>query len=431
MTSQTPPYPYFNGITYNPSFFSSSSSSTSSGGLTQTQANLLYLRKTTADTASFLETFSGGISSSAIDALSSSSSLDIGTDTARSGSVNIGTGVGSLGGINIGALTNTTTINGILVGQNGCLAGRTNYLSINTSTLPQNLPSNINIFLFIYFTGSTALKTYNMTSATNIGQKILMKNGSSVSVNIAFPVGAGIYLFTDVATNFASVFYTLKTTEVLDMYWNGTNWVQTAASNTMPELTTTGFVSVGGSLTANSDFNMGQIGSRLLLNGSYGTGGQYFTSQGGNAPVWSDPYFIGTATSDLNMGDYNISTTTGNINLGAGGVLKLGGSSGVAGQYLVSGGTGTPTWVSSTSTWNGTATSALNMTTYDITTTTGSLNIGTGGFIKLNSSVGTSGQYLSSTGPSTSPAWATLPASTWVGTATSSLNMNSNAITAA
>ena len=28
MTSQTPPYPYFNGITYNPSFFSSSSSST-------------------------------------------------------------------------------------------------------------------------------------------------------------------------------------------------------------------------------------------------------------------------------------------------------------------------------------------------------------------------------------------------------------------
>ena len=40
MSSATAPYPYFNGITYNPSFFSSSSST----GLTQAQANLLYLK---------------------------------------------------------------------------------------------------------------------------------------------------------------------------------------------------------------------------------------------------------------------------------------------------------------------------------------------------------------------------------------------------
>ena len=149
MTSQTPPYPYFDGIVYNPSFFSSSSSSTSSGGLTQTQANLLYLRKTTADTATVLETFSSGISSPAIDALSSSSSIDIWTDTTRSGSVNIGNGAGSIGGINIGASTNTTTINGILVGKNGCLAGRTNYLSIDTSTLPKTLSTSINTFLLM------------------------------------------------------------------------------------------------------------------------------------------------------------------------------------------------------------------------------------------------------------------------------------------
>ena len=66
MSSANAPYPYFNGITYNSSFFSSSSSS--STGLTQEQANSLYLRKTTTDTATALETFSGGISSTTIQA---------------------------------------------------------------------------------------------------------------------------------------------------------------------------------------------------------------------------------------------------------------------------------------------------------------------------------------------------------------------------
>jgi len=96
MTSQTPPYPYFNGITYNPSFFSSSST-----GLTQGQANLLYLKKTTADTATALETFSGGLLSNSLKPIAASDILDIAT-TQTSGAINIGSLPSRSGNINIG-----------------------------------------------------------------------------------------------------------------------------------------------------------------------------------------------------------------------------------------------------------------------------------------------------------------------------------------
>lgn len=62
MASSDPPSPYFNGIIFNPSFFETSSTS----ALTQTQANDLYLRKTTTDIATALETFSQGIQTPSI-----------------------------------------------------------------------------------------------------------------------------------------------------------------------------------------------------------------------------------------------------------------------------------------------------------------------------------------------------------------------------
>ncbi len=57
MTTIPPPSQQFTGIFYNPSFWISSATS-----LTQSVANTLYLRKTTTDAASALETFNGGIS---------------------------------------------------------------------------------------------------------------------------------------------------------------------------------------------------------------------------------------------------------------------------------------------------------------------------------------------------------------------------------
>jgi hypothetical protein len=104
MTSANPPSPYFNGITYNPSFFSSSSSSS---GISLGVANSLYLRKTIQDTATSLETFSGGINTTTIkaynyDAINSSSSIVIGAGQTGGGTLGLGTGATRTGPIYVG-----------------------------------------------------------------------------------------------------------------------------------------------------------------------------------------------------------------------------------------------------------------------------------------------------------------------------------------
>jgi len=57
MTSVQPPYPYYNGIIYNPKFFTPSTTSS----LTIAKANTLYLNKTVPDIANVLETFNNGV----------------------------------------------------------------------------------------------------------------------------------------------------------------------------------------------------------------------------------------------------------------------------------------------------------------------------------------------------------------------------------
>jgi hypothetical protein len=65
MTAENPPFPYYDGIPYNSEFFTTE---TSSAGLSETKANTLYLRKTTPDTASALETFNGGLATTTLTA---------------------------------------------------------------------------------------------------------------------------------------------------------------------------------------------------------------------------------------------------------------------------------------------------------------------------------------------------------------------------
>ena len=96
MTQANPPFPNFNGITYNPSFFNTSTSSSSGGGLTAAQANKLYLQKLVPDTANVLETFTAGILTSQlntnnIDSSTQGSNLFIGTLNA--GIMSVGSGV--------------------------------------------------------------------------------------------------------------------------------------------------------------------------------------------------------------------------------------------------------------------------------------------------------------------------------------------------
>ena len=115
MTSVAPPTYYFNGITFNSAFYTTSSS----GGLSQSQANALYLKKNTADTASALETFSAGIATNGINPTTTTGAIAIGTSstsTTLAGAVSVSNALStpaidpvfSGGNFNIGNVTPST-----------------------------------------------------------------------------------------------------------------------------------------------------------------------------------------------------------------------------------------------------------------------------------------------------------------------------------
>ena len=106
MTAVSKPLYWSVGVPFNELFWASST-----GALTENVANLLYLQKTVADTASSLETFSGGLLTNSVEALAITSNLGIATSQ-TSGVLNIGTLTTreAAGVINIGASGGLHTI---------------------------------------------------------------------------------------------------------------------------------------------------------------------------------------------------------------------------------------------------------------------------------------------------------------------------------
>ena len=154
MTSVSPPTYYFNGITFNSAFYTTSSS----GGLSQSQANALYLKKNTADTASALETFSGGIVSDSYDSSTSSATTTLAANN-LTGNINIGNGNRTAGTISIGS---------------GTTSASTAAISIGTDLTTINLKGNAKVYsMDAMTTGLTAntlsLGTGSSTTAVSLG----------------------------------------------------------------------------------------------------------------------------------------------------------------------------------------------------------------------------------------------------------------------
>lgn len=150
--------------TYNPSFFSTSTIS----GLTQSQANGLYLQKTIADTATALETFSAGIT------IGGSNNITLGNGTVAPSSTQLGyVSIGSnvLSTTNIPINGTTTDISSItlqagtwLISVNATLSVSSinitdvNGYRLNISTVSSTFQSTIMVI------GSQALSFYTTTS---------------------------------------------------------------------------------------------------------------------------------------------------------------------------------------------------------------------------------------------------------------------------
>ena len=243
-------------------------------------------------------------------------------------------------------------------------------------------------------------------------------------------------------------------------------------------LTTATLSNGANALTVGTTSQTTDLLGNLRVNGSSGTSGYVLTSTGAStAPTWQaggGGGWIGTATSNLNMANYNITAcpnidSATSLTLGGGvstsvslgkltqttdlvGNVKVNGTSGTSGQVLTStGATTAPTFQTPATPYisaSGVASGAIDMGANAITncprldsasalalggTTALGTTVGRSaqttnllGNLQINGSSGTSGQGLISTGASTAPTWQTLAVNTTYSTTSSTTAFSSS-----
>jgi hypothetical protein len=219
MSSSNPPYPYYDGIPFNPSFFTSDT-----GGLSQATANNLYLRKSVPDTATAQETFSLGIKAQKVDGLLSSSIMYVGNNI-TSGSLILGnTGIrtknqgifeaysirtpattGQLaictdlvagGSVEIGSVNGTVNLLGSASGGvNVPTSGGVSTNAVNVAYLTSQLTNVATLNQVQIFTGTN---TFNNNSVT-FGRPLTVSYSPSLitsSSMIGYSISTAVALFT-------------------------------------------------------------------------------------------------------------------------------------------------------------------------------------------------------------------------------------------
>jgi hypothetical protein len=197
MSAENPPTYNFSGIDFNPSFYVDESNSS---GITQEQANALYLQKTIPDTATALETFSAGISATTVSATGDLSGANvtasniitgatvdctiIKTNTYQSKSINqpltlgnnqtsidarmdIGNNIGRNANINIATIQTTGTGN-IVIGSTAITGAGSQNITINRPITIGYTPAKLTNFNQIgYYDFSIGSSSGTITSAHN------------------------------------------------------------------------------------------------------------------------------------------------------------------------------------------------------------------------------------------------------------------------
>jgi hypothetical protein len=193
MAQDNPPDYYFNGILYNPSFYSSTS--TTGETLTQSDADSRYLIKTFSDStlSTAIETFNGGINTNSI-----SSATSMGINCNNTLTLNTGTTTMTSNNVNIGTDGGTTTIIGSSTGSITMNAPTgVDFLSgLKTNTINPYSGSSLTIGapLTISYTGYPSLSTQIGYSISSGAIPTSIAIGSYVSfASITIPT-AGVYI---------------------------------------------------------------------------------------------------------------------------------------------------------------------------------------------------------------------------------------------
>ena len=344
---EQPPTDYFYGITYNPSFF------ISSDGLSLGVANALYLRKKTADTATALETFSGGISSTTIQAYNYDAVSPLSTITIGAGQ----TGVGG-GALSIGANANRT--GPIYIGNNTVpidMRGPMSLTSSSTFTLGAGQTGTISGGLLNLMSpaGLINMTSYSGMAIDNIGYGNLNIGTTATTGPINIGIGArnqNINIGTGATGGILTLGSASMPLSILGTF-------------TLPSVGTTG--SISGASFANT------AGSASISSTGVITGAS-FANTAGSASISSTGAITGAS---LSVGTGTI--TSGGIT--ASGLLTANlGITVPSGQTIASNGTLTSNKLDALTT-NGAQTIGGNITDGSITIggalTTGDINIGT------------------------------------------------------
>ena len=373
MSSSNPPYPYYNGIPFNPSFFTSDSGS----GLTENEANAKYLRKTVPDEATALETFNGGIvtpslsSTGSLDivipnalasdvlnvgvvsrnisgqvhhysdgdncvaganvhlnnGINNASNTNISNGTTTTGQVNIMSGASSTGTINIGQTTTTLALKGAtsILGTtniNTTLGGTTSIGTANTGTT--NIKGRILNILNDVITGASPYPTINIGRNNTAGPDSTTTNIDG-TVNIGFISGGDttinqlytdwIYAVTDASTLNVGVNLTtgdpINNNLAISIGENLTSGKIEIGKNQ-----TTGTITLGSSTTTNAIKGTTSILGATTINNSGGLNTTIGTVSTGSVNIRGATVLIADSTA-VNIQSTAISDNTKSITMGS------------------------------------------------------------------------------------------------------------------
>jgi hypothetical protein len=188
--SVPPPEFSFNGLIYNPEWWISTS--LASGALTQSVANTLYLRKTTTDSASALETFNAGIKSSSYDTISAGATQNMfSTQTANT---NLFGNMGAGQTLKLGNQTTAQSVHCSFIDLNGTTINNAISPAVGALSLGNSQTSGVlNLGTNVGRTGAINLGGVGSTGKLNINRPLTIGySGTPVTGDIGFRDNIGI-----------------------------------------------------------------------------------------------------------------------------------------------------------------------------------------------------------------------------------------------
>ena len=258
------------------------------------------------------------------------------TNSERTGTTNIQTGSTSANTINIGSATTTTNFSGIVVSNNGINANTIRNINVNdtTSLFDDNISGVINIANNASRTATLNLMTNNFSASISntlnlggYGTKIYV--GGYVSLNqITHSGGTTSNLFNNMTTQDVFMFCLSTRAGTLNINTSSTvsNTINIGSATTttnfsgvinVSTIKNCSFIDNSGTIvignTSSTGITIGRSGQVTNLQGNLqvaglpGTNGQVLTSNGTTAS-WSNAAsgWNGTATTNLNMGNFSI-----------------------------------------------------------------------------------------------------------------------------